>query len=202
MANALDPRHRSRSGEVAISQIDGGLTQTAYALLSDLVHRDRAAGSSAIMTGTARLRSTACSSSISRACLSGPYCTMLLADMGARVIKIEHPDRGDDTRAWGPPFVGGESAYFLSINRNKESLTLDLKQPGGRAILERLLDRADVLVENFRPGTMDRAWGFDTTRSRREVSAARLLLDLRLRADWSATRPGGLRRRRSRRKAG
>ena len=92
--------------------------------------------------------------------LSGPYCTMLLADMGARVIKIEHPDRGDDTRGWGPPFVGGESAYFLSINRNKESLTLDLKRAEGRAILERLLDRADVLVENFRPGALSRL-GFD-----------------------------------------
>src|SRR5687767_11316984 len=88
--------------------------------------------------------------------LSGPYCTMLLADMGARVIKIEHPGRGDDTRAWGPPFVGAESAYFLSINRNKESLTVDLKNPRSRAILDKLLDRADVLVENFRPGTMDR----------------------------------------------
>ena len=88
--------------------------------------------------------------------LSGPYCTMLLADMGARVIKIEQPGRGDDTRAWGPPFVNGESAYFLSINRNKESLTLDLKHPAARAVLERLLARADVLVENFRPGTMDR----------------------------------------------
>ncbi len=88
--------------------------------------------------------------------LSGPYCTMLLADMGARVIKIEQPNRGDDTRAWGPPFVGDQSAYFLSINRNKESLTLDLKQPAARAILERLLDRADVLVENFRPGAMER----------------------------------------------
>jgi formyl-CoA transferase len=88
--------------------------------------------------------------------LSGPYCTMLLADMGARVIKIEHPGRGDDTRGWGPPFIGAESAYFLSINRNKESLTLDLKQPGGMAVLERLLDRADVLVENFCPGTMER----------------------------------------------
>jgi formyl-CoA transferase/CoA:oxalate CoA-transferase len=88
--------------------------------------------------------------------LSGPYCTMLLADMGARVIKIEQPGRGDDTRAWGPPFVGDQSAYFLSINRNKESLTLDLKQPAGRGILGTLLDRADVLVENFRPGTMDR----------------------------------------------
>ena len=86
--------------------------------------------------------------------LSGPYCTMQLADMGARVIKVEQPGRGDDTRAWGPPFIGAESAYFLSINRNKQSLTLDLKS--GRAVLERLLDRADVLVENFRPGTMER----------------------------------------------
>src|SRR4249920_1781320 len=86
--------------------------------------------------------------------LSGPYCTMLLADMGARVIKIEQPGRGDDTRAWGPPFVNGESAYFLSINRNKESLTLDLKQPDASGILACLLGKADVLVENFRPGTM------------------------------------------------
>jgi formyl-CoA transferase/CoA:oxalate CoA-transferase len=88
--------------------------------------------------------------------LSGPYCTMHLADMGARVIKIEQPGRGDETRAWGPPFVAGESAYFLSINRNKESVTLDFKQPGGRKALERLVGRADVLVENFRPGTLDR----------------------------------------------
>jgi crotonobetainyl-CoA:carnitine CoA-transferase CaiB-like acyl-CoA transferase len=88
--------------------------------------------------------------------LSGPYCTMLLADMGARVIKVEQPDRGDDTRGWGPPFLGTESAYFLSINRNKESLTLDLKSADGRDLLLRLLDRADVLVENFRPGTMAR----------------------------------------------
>src|SRR5262245_20289038 len=83
--------------------------------------------------------------------LSGPYCTMLLGDMGARVIKIEQPGKGDDTRAWGPPFLypstyrpraggpesGGESAYFLSINRNKESVTLDFKHPQGRAILAR-----------------------------------------------------------------
>jgi crotonobetainyl-CoA:carnitine CoA-transferase CaiB-like acyl-CoA transferase len=88
--------------------------------------------------------------------LSGPYCTMLLADMGARVVKLEQPGRGDDTRGWGPPFVNGESAYFLSINRNKESLTLDLKQPSARPILESLLARADVVVENFRPGTMER----------------------------------------------
>jgi formyl-CoA transferase/CoA:oxalate CoA-transferase len=89
--------------------------------------------------------------------LSGPYCTMLLADMGARVIKIEQPGRGDDTRAWGPPFVAGESAYFLSINRNKESVTLDFKTRAGREVLDRLIARADVLVENFRPGTLARA---------------------------------------------
>jgi len=86
--------------------------------------------------------------------LSGPYCTMLLGDMGARVIKIEQPGKGDDTRSWGPPFVEGESAYFLSINRNKESVTLDFKRPDGRAVLDRLLARSDVVVENFRPGTL------------------------------------------------
>src|SRR5688572_25801894 len=88
--------------------------------------------------------------------LSGPYCTMLLADMGARVIKIEQPGRGDDTRAWGPPFVGEESAYFLSINRNKESVTLDFKATEGRRILNQLISTADILVENFRPGVMSR----------------------------------------------
>ena len=88
--------------------------------------------------------------------LSGPYCTMLLADMGARVIKIEQPGRGDDTRAWGPPFLNGESAYFLSINRNKESLTLDLKHASAGRVIDPLLQQADVLVENFRPGTMER----------------------------------------------
>jgi crotonobetainyl-CoA:carnitine CoA-transferase CaiB-like acyl-CoA transferase len=87
--------------------------------------------------------------------LSGPYCTMLAADMGARVIKIEHPERGDDTRAWGPPFVGGESAYYLSINRNKESVAVDFKTEAGRRIIHELAARADVLVENFRPGTLD-----------------------------------------------
>jgi len=87
--------------------------------------------------------------------LSGPYCTMLLADMGARVIKIERPGTGDDTRAWGPPFVKGESSYFLSINRNKESVALDFKEPRGRALLDGLIARADVLVENFHPGTLE-----------------------------------------------
>lgn len=88
--------------------------------------------------------------------LSGPYCTMLLGDMGARVVKIEQPGRGDDTRAWGPPFVAGESAYFLGVNRNKESLTLNFKHPRGRAVLDQLIASADVLVENFRPGAMAR----------------------------------------------
>ncbi len=94
--------------------------------------------------------------------LSGPYCTMILADLGARVIKVEHPGKGDDTRHWGPPFLGKESAYFLSINRNKESVTLDFKPKEGAAILDRLIGRADVFVENFRPGSLDRAgFGWD-----------------------------------------
>ena len=88
--------------------------------------------------------------------LSGPYCTMMLADMGARVIKVEQPGKGDDTRGWGPPFQQAESAYFMSVNRNKESVTLDFKAAEGRAILEQLIARADVLVENFRPGTLEK----------------------------------------------
>jgi CoA:oxalate CoA-transferase len=87
--------------------------------------------------------------------LAGPYCTMVLADLGARVIKVEPPGRGDDARAVGP-FVGGRSAYFMSLNRGKQSIALDLKDPDDRAIFEQLLARADVLVENFRPGVMDR----------------------------------------------
>jgi len=99
--------------------------------------------------------------------LSGPYCTMVLSDLGARVVKVEHPGKGDDTRHWGPPFIGKESAYFLSINRNKESVTLDFKPAEGREVLERLIARADVLVENFRPGTLDRAgFGWDAVRAR------------------------------------
>jgi len=99
--------------------------------------------------------------------LSGPYCTMQLDDMGARVIKIERPGTGDDTRAWGPPFQNGESAYFLSINRNKESLTLDFKHPDGRRLLDELIARADVLVENFRPGTLDAmGLGYEALRAR------------------------------------
>jgi CoA:oxalate CoA-transferase len=94
--------------------------------------------------------------------LAGPYCTMVLADLGARVIKIEAPETGDDSRHYGP-FVNGKSAYFMAMNRGKESLALDLKAPAGRTIFERLLERADVLVENFRPGAMDRlGYGWDS----------------------------------------
>ena len=88
--------------------------------------------------------------------LSGPYCTMLLGDLGARVIKLEQPGKGDDTRGWGPPFAGGESAYFLSINRNKRSLALDLKSKRAVELLRQLVKVADVVIENFRPGTMER----------------------------------------------
>src|SRR5512134_4154376 len=88
--------------------------------------------------------------------LAGPYCTMFLGDLGADVVKVEQPGVGDDTRGWGPPFAGGESAYFLSINRNKKSVTVDLKSKEGIALLRRFAERADVLIENFRPGTMER----------------------------------------------
>ncbi len=88
--------------------------------------------------------------------LTGPFCTMLLADMGAEVTKVEVPATGDDTRQWGPPFVGTESTYFLSVNRNKQSLTLNLKNPEGREVFLRLVKEADILVENFRPGTMEK----------------------------------------------
>jgi formyl-CoA transferase len=93
--------------------------------------------------------------------LAGPYCTMLLGDLGADVIKVEVPGRGDDTRQWGPPFTaGGESAYFLAANRNKRSLTLNLKSERGRLILQKLIRQADVLIENFRMGTLEK-WGLD-----------------------------------------
>lgn len=83
--------------------------------------------------------------------LAGPLCTQLLGDWGARVIKVEEPGRGDETRRWGPPFVGGVSAYFLSINRNKESIALDLKSEEGAEVARRLIERADIVVDNFLP---------------------------------------------------
>ncbi|MFC8899930.1 CaiB/BaiF CoA transferase family protein [Streptomyces cinereoruber] len=98
--------------------------------------------------------------------LAGPYMTMLLADLGADVIKIERPGSGDDTRAWGPPFAGGEATYFLGVNRNKRSVSLDLTDPGDLAAARAIVDRADVLVENFRPGTMERlGLGYEAVRA-------------------------------------
>jgi len=88
--------------------------------------------------------------------MTGPYCTMMLGDLGADVIKVEQPGKGDDTRLWGPPFVDGEASYFLTANRNKRSIAIDLKSDGGREVLWTLIERADVLVENFSPGTIDR----------------------------------------------
>jgi len=97
----------------------------------------------------------------------GPYCTMMLGDLGADVIKVEIPGRGDDTRHWGPPFVESESVYYLSVNRNKRSIALDLKQEAARDVLWRLIDEADVLVENFSPGTIDRlGFGYDAVKAR------------------------------------
>ena len=90
--------------------------------------------------------------------LAGPYCTMMLGDLGADVIKVERPGAGDDTRQWGPPFAAGESAYYLCCNRNKRGITLNLKSAEGREVAARLAERSDVLVENFLPGTLD-AWG-------------------------------------------
>lgn len=88
--------------------------------------------------------------------LAGPFCSMTLADLGAEVLKVEMPIKGDDARAWGPPFVEGEAPYFLSINRNKKSITIDLKTQKGREILLELARRSDVFLENFRPGVTKR----------------------------------------------
>ena len=88
--------------------------------------------------------------------LAGPFATMTLADLGAEVIKVEEPGRGDETRAWGPPFLEGESTYYLSINRSKLGITLNFKRARGRELLHRLLERSDVVIENFRAGVLDR----------------------------------------------
>ncbi len=110
--------------------------------------------------------------------LSGPFCAQMLGDMGADVIKVEAREGGDDSRAWGPPFIGDESTYFFSTNRNKRSLTLDLKK--GPDIARKLLQRADVVLENFSPGTMKRlGMGYEDVRAYN--SKRRLLLHFRLR---------------------
>src|SRR6478752_4211027 len=98
--------------------------------------------------------------------LAGTYCTFLMAEMGARVIKVEPPKGGDDARAYGP-FVNGKSTYFASVNRGKESIALDLEADGDRKIFEQLLEKADVVVENFRPGTMEKlGYGWETLHPR------------------------------------
>src|SRR3982074_90096 len=89
--------------------------------------------------------------------LGGPYCTQILADHGADVVKVE-PPAGDEGRDWGPPFHGDDAAYFVGLHRNKRSIGLDLASEGGRAVLMRMLEDADVLIENFKPGTLDK-WG-------------------------------------------
>ncbi len=99
--------------------------------------------------------------------LAGPFCAMTLGDLGADVIKVEEPGTGDDSRHWGPPFQRGESAYFLSCNRNKRGITLNLKRDGGREALWRLIEEADILIENFRPGLMTRlGFGYDDVLAR------------------------------------
>ncbi len=90
--------------------------------------------------------------------LAGPFCTMILGDLGAEVIKVEAPGGSDDTRSWGPPFASGESAYYLCVNRNKKAITLDLKSDQGREVLKKLVTDADVLIHNFKNGTMEK-WG-------------------------------------------
>jgi crotonobetainyl-CoA:carnitine CoA-transferase CaiB-like acyl-CoA transferase len=92
--------------------------------------------------------------------LAGPWCTMVLADLGAEVIKVENPSGGDDTRHWGPPYIGGEAAYYLCANRNKQSIAIDLSKPEGQAIVRELAARADVVVENYKLGGLDR-FGLD-----------------------------------------
>jgi formyl-CoA transferase len=101
--------------------------------------------------------------------VSGPFATMLLGDLGADVLKIEEPNHGDEARTYGPPFVGGESAYFLSVNRNKRSCAVDLKSTDGKELVRRLASAADVVIENFRPGTMERlGLGFEDLRKTNE----------------------------------
>src|SRR3954471_24687502 len=100
--------------------------------------------------------------------LAGPYATMVLADLGADVVKVEHPRGGDETRSWGPPYAAGEAAYFLSVNRSKRSVALDLKDAEGRELALDLCAGADVVIENFRPGGAARlGLDYDAVRARR-----------------------------------
>ena len=99
--------------------------------------------------------------------LAGPYCTLLLSDHGANIYKIESPDGGDAGRGWGPPFVGDQASYFLGLNRGKRSLAVDLKSAQGTDLCLRMMEKADVVIENFRPGTMARLnLGYEAARKR------------------------------------
>ena len=122
---------------------------------------------------------------------------MLMGDMGARVVKVEAPPHGDDSRLWGPPFIHDISTYFLSVNRNKQSVGLDLKAPEGRDVLWKLIERADVIVENFRPGVLARlGFGYDDVRRRNDriiycsVSGFGQTGPYRLRSGYGRGRPG------------
>src|SRR6185503_10064941 len=103
--------------------------------------------------------------------VAGPFCTMMLGDMGAEVLKIEEPEHGDDSRAWAP-FIHGSGSFFLSLNRSKKSVALDLKSPDGADALRRLIESADVLIENFRPGSLAEL-GFDYPATARPVRPRR-----------------------------
>jgi crotonobetainyl-CoA:carnitine CoA-transferase CaiB-like acyl-CoA transferase len=122
--------------------------------------------------------------------VAGPMCTQILGDMGADVVKVERPGRGDDARAWAPPYWGPESATFMGVNRSKRSLAVDMKQTEGRAVLERLIARADVLVQSLRAGAIEEL-GLGWERARDQFAAC-LLLDHRLRHRGAAQRPPGL----------
>ena len=123
--------------------------------------------------------------------LAGPLCTQVLGDLGADVVKVERPGLGDDTRHWGPPFAGDDAAYFLSLNRNKRSVTIDLKTPEGIAHIRRLADRSDVVIENFRPGLMTSlGLGLDTLRAARPELVTCSLTAFGDDSPETASRPG------------
>jgi crotonobetainyl-CoA:carnitine CoA-transferase CaiB-like acyl-CoA transferase len=123
--------------------------------------------------------------------LAGPLCTMVLADLGADVIKVERPGEGDDTRHWGPPFAGTDAAYFLSLNRNKRSVTADLSEPGGASFVRRLIATSDVVIENFRPGLMERfGLGLDALREAQPRLVTCSLTAFGPAATETASRPG------------
>ena len=120
--------------------------------------------------------------------VAGPYCTQILGDMGAEIVKVERIGRGDDARAWGPPFWGHESATFMSVNRNKRSLAVDLDTGAGRELVRKLAGSADVVVESFRPGSL-RARGLDYESLRDLNPSDHLLLHHGLRESRPQSRP-------------